>query len=307
MEAAEALGRSALSTYYEAIREWARTRSWAFWTVAGLTVLAATLRFATLGVQAYHHDEIVTASRVLRDAFWHAMEAVGFSESAPPPSSGRALVRPSRQSGAGAAGDPPDVAGPRRVDRRTQSRAPLVGERCHLRRRRDRRHRRPSRDRVTSGRAAACRPRRACASRRARRSPGAAGRGPDAGRGCCRRRRAAGAGRFRQGLRDRPQPVASACAAADCGGDWRNPARRAAWRHRDRVGSRCLLARLLRLGQYLAGVAASRLGRRRGTLGGTAGAAGDRHLDPGGRIVALLPLDRLLPGSSRRRLLLECA
>ncbi len=42
------------------------------------------LRFATLGVQAYHHDEIVTASRVLRADFWHAMEAVGFSESAPP-------------------------------------------------------------------------------------------------------------------------------------------------------------------------------------------------------------------------------
>jgi len=35
-------------------------------------------------VQAYHHDEIVTASRVLRGDFVHAMEAVGFSESAPP-------------------------------------------------------------------------------------------------------------------------------------------------------------------------------------------------------------------------------
>jgi 4-amino-4-deoxy-L-arabinose transferase-like glycosyltransferase len=84
MEAAEALGRGNLSTYLEAIREWARARSRAFWIAAGLTVLAATLRFATLGVQAYHHDEIVTASRVLRDGFWHAMEAVGFSESAPP-------------------------------------------------------------------------------------------------------------------------------------------------------------------------------------------------------------------------------
>lgn len=84
MEAAEALGRSALSTYREAIREWARARSRAFWIVAGLTVLAAALRFATLGAQAYHHDEIVTASRVLRGGFWHAMEAVGFSESAPP-------------------------------------------------------------------------------------------------------------------------------------------------------------------------------------------------------------------------------
>lgn len=84
MEAVEALGRGNLSTFYEAIREGLRARSLSFWIVAGLTVAAAGLRFATLGVQAYHHDEIVTASRVLRADFWHAMEAVGFSESAPP-------------------------------------------------------------------------------------------------------------------------------------------------------------------------------------------------------------------------------
>jgi mannosyltransferase len=59
-----------------------RTRT--FWIVAGLTALGAVLRFATLGVQSYHHDEIVTASRVLRVGFGHAMDAVGFSESAPP-------------------------------------------------------------------------------------------------------------------------------------------------------------------------------------------------------------------------------
>ncbi len=84
MEAAEALSRGNLSTLYEAIREAVRARSRAFWIVAGLTAIAAALRFATLGAQAYHHDEIVTASRVLRGGFWHAMEAVGFSESAPP-------------------------------------------------------------------------------------------------------------------------------------------------------------------------------------------------------------------------------
>jgi 4-amino-4-deoxy-L-arabinose transferase-like glycosyltransferase len=84
MEAAEALGRGNLSTYREAARALVRARSRAFWIVAGLTALSAALRFATLGAQAYHHDEIVTASRVLRDGFWHAMEAVGFSESAPP-------------------------------------------------------------------------------------------------------------------------------------------------------------------------------------------------------------------------------
>ncbi|HET9162600.1 MAG TPA: glycosyltransferase family 39 protein [Solirubrobacterales bacterium] len=84
MEAAEALGRGNLSTLLEAFREGARARSRAFWIVAGLTLAAAVLRFATLGVQAYHHDEVVTASRVLRSDFTHAMEAVGFSESAPP-------------------------------------------------------------------------------------------------------------------------------------------------------------------------------------------------------------------------------
>ncbi|HEX8689226.1 MAG TPA: glycosyltransferase family 39 protein, partial [Solirubrobacterales bacterium] len=84
MEAAGALARDGLSTYVEALRAAVRARSRAFWIVAGLTLLAAGLRFATLGAQAYHHDEIVTASRVLRGDFWHAMDAVGFSESAPP-------------------------------------------------------------------------------------------------------------------------------------------------------------------------------------------------------------------------------
>jgi uncharacterized membrane protein len=83
MEAAT-LERGGPAAYAQSLREAARTRSRAFWIVAGLTVLAAVLRFATLGVQAYHHDEIVTASRVLRGSFFHAMDAVGFSESAPP-------------------------------------------------------------------------------------------------------------------------------------------------------------------------------------------------------------------------------
>jgi len=64
--------------------EWARDHSRAFWIVVGLTVLAAVLRFATLGVQSYHHDEVVTASRVLRAGFGHAMHAVWFGESTPP-------------------------------------------------------------------------------------------------------------------------------------------------------------------------------------------------------------------------------
>jgi uncharacterized membrane protein len=83
MEAAT-LDRSAAGALAQSLREATRARSRAFWIVAGLTLLAAVLRFATLGVQAYHHDEIVTASRVLRGSFFHAMDAVGFSESAPP-------------------------------------------------------------------------------------------------------------------------------------------------------------------------------------------------------------------------------
>ncbi len=64
--------------------EWARERSPAFWIVAGLTALAALLRFATLGVQSYHHDEVVTAGRVLHGDFAQAMEQVWHGESTPP-------------------------------------------------------------------------------------------------------------------------------------------------------------------------------------------------------------------------------
>jgi uncharacterized membrane protein len=84
MEATEALHRGGALAFLESAREWVRARSRVFWIVTGLTVVAAGLRFLTLGAQAYHHDEIVTASRVLRGGLWHAMDAVGFSESAPP-------------------------------------------------------------------------------------------------------------------------------------------------------------------------------------------------------------------------------
>jgi mannosyltransferase len=66
------------------MREWVAARSGAFWAVAGLSLLAAALRFCTLGVQSYHHDEVVTAARVLGGSFGDAMNAVGYSESAPP-------------------------------------------------------------------------------------------------------------------------------------------------------------------------------------------------------------------------------
>jgi len=85
VEAAGALRRrGAISTFLEALGTAIRVRSGAFWIVLGLVGAGAALRFATLGLQSYHHDEIVTASRVLGGSFWHAMDAVGFSESAPP-------------------------------------------------------------------------------------------------------------------------------------------------------------------------------------------------------------------------------
>jgi mannosyltransferase len=84
MEAVEALGRRGPSTWIEAARELARARSRAFWIAAGLTALAAALRSPTLDLQSYHHDEVVTASRILGGGFWQAMGAVSSSESAPP-------------------------------------------------------------------------------------------------------------------------------------------------------------------------------------------------------------------------------
>lgn len=83
MEAAS-LGRGGPAAYAQAVREAVEERSRVFWIVVGLTVLGAVLRFATLGVQSYHHDEVVTAGRVLGHDFFKTMDVVGYSESAPP-------------------------------------------------------------------------------------------------------------------------------------------------------------------------------------------------------------------------------
>jgi 4-amino-4-deoxy-L-arabinose transferase-like glycosyltransferase len=54
------------------------------WSVAALTALAAALRFSTLGLQSYRHDEAVTAGRVLVSSFTGTMHLVWTSESTPP-------------------------------------------------------------------------------------------------------------------------------------------------------------------------------------------------------------------------------
>jgi mannosyltransferase len=81
---AATLRRGGPAIYLRIGREWLATRSRVFWILAGLTALGALLRFATLGIQSYHHDEVVTAERVLQPGFLRTMDVVGYSESAPP-------------------------------------------------------------------------------------------------------------------------------------------------------------------------------------------------------------------------------
>ena len=51
---------------------------------AALTALGVAVRFASLGVQSYHHDEVITALRVLPGSFGDMLHAVKVSESNPP-------------------------------------------------------------------------------------------------------------------------------------------------------------------------------------------------------------------------------
>ena len=54
------------------------------WAVVGLTALAAAIRFSTLGLQSYRHDEAVTAGRVLVSGLPQTMHEVWAGESTPP-------------------------------------------------------------------------------------------------------------------------------------------------------------------------------------------------------------------------------
>jgi 4-amino-4-deoxy-L-arabinose transferase-like glycosyltransferase len=54
------------------------------WAVVGLTALGASIRFSTLGLQSYRHDEAVTAGRVLGSSLSQAMHQVWTGESTPP-------------------------------------------------------------------------------------------------------------------------------------------------------------------------------------------------------------------------------
>jgi mannosyltransferase len=59
-------------------------RATVLWILAGLTALGIAVRFASLGVQSYHHDEVITALRVLPGSFGEMLHAVKASESNPP-------------------------------------------------------------------------------------------------------------------------------------------------------------------------------------------------------------------------------
>ncbi|HEY0277584.1 MAG TPA: glycosyltransferase family 39 protein [Solirubrobacterales bacterium] len=60
-------------------------RNWAiFAAVAGLIAGGAAIRFIPLGVQSFHHDEVITVMRVIPGSFGHMLHEVKASESNPP-------------------------------------------------------------------------------------------------------------------------------------------------------------------------------------------------------------------------------
>jgi 4-amino-4-deoxy-L-arabinose transferase-like glycosyltransferase len=60
------------------------SRAGALWALGILLALGAAMRFATLDVQSYHHDEVITVARVIHGSFGHMLQAVERSESNPP-------------------------------------------------------------------------------------------------------------------------------------------------------------------------------------------------------------------------------
>jgi mannosyltransferase len=59
-------------------------RSVVLWALAALTALGLAVRFASLGLQSYHHDEVITALRVIPGSFGDMLHSVKVSESNPP-------------------------------------------------------------------------------------------------------------------------------------------------------------------------------------------------------------------------------
>jgi mannosyltransferase len=62
----------------------ARVHSAVLWGLFGIVAIGVGIRFSTLGLQSYHHDEVITAGRVLPGSFIHMLREVRASESNPP-------------------------------------------------------------------------------------------------------------------------------------------------------------------------------------------------------------------------------
>src|SRR5947199_10307168 len=54
------------------------------WALLGITAAAAALRFSTLGVQSFWHDEAVTVGRVLHPGLGATLKEIPSSEATPP-------------------------------------------------------------------------------------------------------------------------------------------------------------------------------------------------------------------------------
>src|ERR1700761_5846662 len=66
-------------------RDEAPARRWALVAaVAGLTAAVAASLFGPLGVQSFHHDEVITVMRVIPGSFGQMLHEVKTSESNPP-------------------------------------------------------------------------------------------------------------------------------------------------------------------------------------------------------------------------------
>lgn len=62
----------------------APSRSAALWVLAGITAFGVVARFASLDLQSFHHDEVITAARVIPGSFVDMLHQVKGSESNPP-------------------------------------------------------------------------------------------------------------------------------------------------------------------------------------------------------------------------------
>ena len=54
------------------------------YALLGITAVAAIVRFATLDLQSFDHDEAVTAARVIHPSLFDTLSVVGHSERSPP-------------------------------------------------------------------------------------------------------------------------------------------------------------------------------------------------------------------------------